>query len=107
MARSNLENKQSLFIVTDAYDIMSFRFYWSLQELPSQSVAGINELPQDFWKKLPFQDLQLRAFAKSPEQAADFFQKAGFGEKDSLLPKLEVIPAMPPNSLRKLYKLHN
>ena len=107
LARSNLENKQSLFIVTDAYDIMSFRFYWSLQELPPQSVAGINELPQDFWKKLPFQDLQLRAFAKSPEQAADFFSKAGFGDKDSLLPKLEVIAAMPPNSLRKLYKLRN
>ena len=49
MARANIENKQSMFIVTDAYDIMSFRFYWSLQELPSQSVAGINELPEDFW----------------------------------------------------------
>ena len=107
MARSNLENKQSLFIVTDAYDIMSFRFYWNLQELPPQSVWGINELPQDFWKHFENSGLQLRAFAKSPEQAADFFQKAGFGDKDSLLPKLETIAAMPPNSLRKLYKLHN
>ena len=107
MARSNLENKQSLFIVTDAYDIMSFRFYWSLQELPPQSVAGVNELPQDFWNRFADSGLQLRAFAKSPEQAADIFSKAGFGDKASLLPKLETIAAMPPNSLRKLYKLRN
>ncbi len=107
MARANVENKQSLFIVTDAYDIMSFRFYWNLQELPPQSVAGINELPQDFWKLFANSGLQLRVFAKSPEQAADFFQKAGFGEKDALLPKLETVAAMPPNSLRKLYKLRD
>ncbi|MCR4572867.1 MAG: glycosyltransferase family 39 protein [Lentisphaeria bacterium] len=107
MARAKFENKQSLFIVTDAYDIMSFRFYWNLQELPPQSVAGINELPQDFWKLFSNSGLQLRVFAKSPEQAADFFQKAGFGEKDALLPKLETVAAMPPNSLRKLYKLRD
>ena len=107
MSRSNLENKQAMFIVTDAYDIMSFRFYWNLQELPPQSVAGVNELPQDFWKIFENSGLQLRAFAKSPEQAADIFSKAGFGDKANLLPKLETIAAMPPNSLRKLYKLRD
>ena len=107
MARANVENKQSLFIVTDAYDIMSFRFYWNLQELPPQSVAGFNELPQDFWKLFANSGLQLRAFAKTPEQAADFFSKAGFGDAKELLSKLEVINVMPPNSLRKLYKLRD
>jgi hypothetical protein len=107
MARANVENKQTLFIVTDAYDIMSFRFYWNLQELPPQSVAGFNELPQDFWKHFANSGLQLRAFAKTPEQAADFFSKAGFGDVKELLSKLEVVNAMPPNSLRKLYKLRN
>jgi hypothetical protein len=107
MARANVENKQSLFIVTDAYDIMSFRFYWNLQELPMDHIAGFNELPQDFWKLFANSSLQLRAFAKTPEQAADFFSKAGLGDAKELLSKLEVINAMPPNSLRKLYKLRN
>ena len=70
-------------------------------------IAGINELPQDFWKLFSNSGLQLRAFAKTSEQAADFFSKAGFGDAKELLSKLEVVNAMPPNSLRKLYKLRN
>ncbi len=94
IARQNDHDMESWFVVTDAYDIMTFRFYWVTRGLPAGQTAGDNELPEDFWNKINHDNLKLRVVAKSPQKAAEIFQKAGFGSKDQLLDKLVRIPGI-------------
>ena len=85
---------ENWFVVTDAYDIMTFRFYWVTRGLPAGQTAGDNEFPEGFWNKINHDNLKLRVVAKSPQKAAEIFQKAGFGSKNQLLDKLVCIPGI-------------
>jgi hypothetical protein len=86
----NRDMTANAIALTDAYDFVTFRYYWAQNDLPAWAVLAANRSPGDTWnhrQKPP--GVRLWVIARDEMQAAELLQAAG--ETRPFYPALTVL----------------